>query len=243
MRTARKTPAWIYEQVQNARTVVRSAEERRMNRLALRELNYGKSGCTADTLRCLQARDMAADTPECCKEHVRAIMRDLAAMLDAARITWWADYGTLLGYVREGGMIPHDKDADLGILAEDRDKLIALFPRLMRLGYWPRYSWPRCERFRSGDRVKVCLSRLNHTNVDVFIWHRRPGGMLDRTNYIKADQFKGREMPEAKVLPTQRGMWDGIEISAPADPEWMADHRYGPNWRTPIAANNDGVKR
>jgi hypothetical protein len=224
---------WIYQASMRARSLEISEEQRRRSRMALREINLGTSGCNAHTTRCPDARDLSQDTPACCLGHVRRVMADLAALMDGAGITWWADYGTLLGYVRNGGMIPFDKDGDLGILATDRDKLLSLMPVLMQKGYFVRYTKPHSNRFRSGDRVKVCLSQRNHTNVDIFIWHRRPKGMLDRTNYIAADVYKGREMPEAWVLPTQRGEWDGIDIAVPADPERLAEHRYGPGWQTP----------
>ena len=33
-------------------------------------------------------------------------------------------FGTLLGLVREGDIIPHDEDIDLGFFKDDEDKLI-----------------------------------------------------------------------------------------------------------------------
>jgi hypothetical protein len=218
----------------HSRPVFIARQQSLRRRIALRNHVRGGSGCNAMTVRCPDARDMHQETAECCKGHVRQIMQDLAQLMDAAGITWWADYGTVLGYVRHGGMIPWDKDGDLGVLGEDRDKLLSLFPILVKKGYWPRYSQPKTNRFRSGDRVKVCLSQRNHTNVDLFIWYRRPGKMLDRLNYIAADMYKGREMPQSWILPTRRGEWDGIDIAIPAKPEKLAEHRYGPDYMTPL---------
>jgi hypothetical protein len=81
--------------------------------------------------------------------------------------------------------------------------------------------------------MKVRLSQKNHTNTDIFCWHLRPDGMLDRKNYIGADIYKGREFPKNWVFPLQRGLWDGIEVSVPAEPERLTAWRYGPGWRTP----------
>jgi hypothetical protein len=42
----------------------------------------------------------------------------------------WVNGGVLLGYVREGGLLRHDTDADLSVWEEDVPDLVSLFPRL-----------------------------------------------------------------------------------------------------------------
>jgi hypothetical protein len=98
--------------------------------------------CTQRTLRCSDARDYNVELRECCRAHVRQVMADLTDMMNKAHITWWADYGTLLGAVRNpttkwsdypwlpqdgrttagpaAGIVPHDKDGDLGALWSSR---------------------------------------------------------------------------------------------------------------------------
>lgn len=197
--------------------------------------------CTAESVRCPEARIMLIDTPECCVRHIRFILKTVAADLDRAGIRWWIDYGTVLGFVRNGGLIPYDKDADLGILADDRPKLLKLKDAWNAAGFHATYAPPRAtERFRTGDRVKVALSRTNRTNTDIFIWERdqpKPG-WLDRKNYIGADLFKGREMPETMIFPLRRGQWDGIDVSVPARPEQLCEHRYGEDWSIPQRAKH-----
>jgi hypothetical protein len=180
---------------------------------------------------------MLIDTPECCKAHIRGVMADVAKHLDLVGIRWWIDYGTLLGFIRNGGLIPWDKDCDLGMLADDRQKLLDLQKVFLGIGYHATYASPRpTQRFRTGDRMKVSLSNLNRSNVDIFIWERnKPSkGLLDRRNYIGADLYKGREFPIEWALPLRRGTWDGIDVSVPAEPEKLAEHRYGATWMEPM---------
>lgn len=228
----RPTPKTAKES--RAETLARRIEHRRQHE-KIADMDQGRvPGCGPNTARCPEARIMLLDTPECCQGWICKLLEDVGRSLDRADISWWIDYGTVLGYVRHGGLIPWDKDTDLGILAEDRDKLLDLRPEFERMGYYPTYAPPRRgQRFRTGDRVKVRLSKLNHTNVDIFIWEDRPGGMLDRINYIGADLFKGRATKRDMILPLGRGEWDGLEVSIPADPEGLCLHRYGPGWSEP----------
>lgn len=215
-----------------ARTLEIRAQQQVRNAEAMEEMARGRQ-CGPLTPRCQFARNMRVMTPECCKGHVRRIMAELARLLDEAGIRWWLDYGSLLGYVRDGGMIPWDKDGDLGVHGEDRSKLLNLMPAIVNAGFYPTFAQPRKERFRTGDRMKVRLSRRNWTNVDLFIWYPRPSGLLERRHYIGADLYKGREFPASWVFPLQRGQWDGIDVSVPAEPEKLCEWRYGPGWRTP----------
>lgn len=214
-----------------ARTRKIREEQEGRNALARKRADR-PGGCSRHSFRCSQARNMRVETPACCQRHIRNILRDVGALLDELGITWWADYGTLLGAVRHGGLIPWDKDADLGILADGREKLLSAFPRLMEMDYYPTYVPPRPERrFRTGDRVKVRLSRRNHTNTDVFIWHNRPDGMLERTNYISSDLYKGREFPEHWLHPIHKVPFDDIEVNLPAQAEALVAYRYGQGWK------------
>lgn len=235
-RAAVRTDAAELELIRNenrAETLAKRVRQKRINE-AVTDPGTAWRKCTRSTVRCPEARIMLLDTPECCKSHVRKIMADVAECMDGAGIRWWIDYGTLLGWLRNGGMIPFDKDGDLGILGEDRQKLLDLQTVWLGMGYHATYAPPKpTQRFRTGDRMKVRLSRRNTTNVDIFIWDEPKPGILDRKNYIGADLYKGREFPKEWALPLGRGLWDGINVSIPAEPERLAEHRYGPDWRVP----------
>ena len=223
-----------------------------------------RTECTANTPRCRTAQNYQAQTRACCRRHIRDLLAGVQELFAAHDITWWADYGTLLGAVRHGGLIPHDKDADIGILAEDFERLLALDvhtnpwhdtsrgrPNRTRpmAGFIWNHKPPRQPdeadgaEFTAGDSIKVWLSAKNQTNVDIFPWHRRDDGTFYRTRYVNVDRFKGREFNEDRLFPLGTIAYEDLTIPAPADPEWFCEHRYGPEWRTPIAANNDRVPR
>src|SRR5690606_26036568 len=90
---------------------------------------------------------------------------------------------------------------------------------------------------------KIRISFHNHTNVDLFFWIEREDGTLFRNRYAKVDACKGREFPRDSLFPLSTVEWEGMTLPAPRDPEAFLAMRYGPGWRTPIPANNDGVPR
>lgn len=212
--------------------------------------------CTKSTARCDIAVDLTQNLPACCRSHTTSMMAGMQRVLDAAGVTWWIDYGSLLGAVRnplmgeKPGIVAHDKDADCGIMAVDREKVLSIFglvPSPAALDVMCDYDFggaagvcqvvykqprPRHE-FSAGDSVKVRWSRFNQSNVDFFFWHDRGDGTLYRIRYIMKDRHKGREFPADKLLPLTTLEWEGLMLPAPREAEWFCEYRYGPNWMTP----------
>lgn len=222
--------------------------------------------CTPDTARCNAASRYHLDTPDCCLQHQRAVMDHVADMLEEAGVRWWMDYGTLLGAVRNPmvghppGIIPYDKDGDIGVFGPDWDDILSLRPdvpwgEIEKRGARPNrtriidgFEW--CHKLKrskhlytAGHSIKVRRSERNENNVDIFPWYRRDDGTYHRIRYVGCDRYKGREFHEDRLLPLTELEWEGRMLPAPADPEWFCAHRYGENWMTPLRKNNDRVKR
>lgn len=239
--------------------MIRSLRARsRLAQIAQVRLEPPLGGCTRDTLRCADATSYQAELRSCCRKHLYQIVRDTTVLLEELKVTYWADYGTLLGAVRnplttwsdyhwlpqdnrpfgtlEPGVIPHDKDADFGFLFTDWARLMRVRAELGRRGYMVTVN-------PGGLKLKVRLSTVNYTGLDLFGWRERGSGVLYRPRYIQVDNFKGREFPNTKLFPRSVVEWEGIRLPAPSDPAAFCEFRYGPSWRIPIPANNDGVRR
>lgn len=74
-----------------------------------------------------------------CDIKAKGVMRDIQLLsLELLRLfdnickkhnlNYWLDYGTLLGAVRHRGFIPWDDDIDIGMIREDYNKLVKVFP-------------------------------------------------------------------------------------------------------------------
>lgn len=224
--------------------------------------------CTSLTARCADARDYRRELRECCRAHIRGLMVVVQEFLDRNKVVWWADYGTLMGAVcnplttwadypwlpQEGrppgplapGIIPHDKDADIGVMMTPGWDICRL-----RLEEHLRRNHYHLYRNVHRHSMKARVSRKNQTNVDLFFWReagpreakRFKPGTLFRDKYAVVDKYKGREFHKDMLFPLSTVPWEGLTLPAPRDPEAFLAFRYGPDWRTPVMANNKGVLR
>ena len=60
---------------------------------------------------------------------------DSIRIVQANNLKIWAEGGTLLGAIRNKGIIPWDDDVDLGLLAKDKGKFESLRPAFKKCGY------------------------------------------------------------------------------------------------------------
>jgi hypothetical protein len=91
--------------------------------------------------------------PLCCKRFHATLLRYVATNLPRFQLTFWLDFGTLLGAVREGGFILHDSDVDLGLLVatvEDARNLDRFLQQAIADGFGPG-SWYEREKKDVGD--------------------------------------------------------------------------------------------
>jgi len=130
-----------------------------------------------------------------------AIFRMAVARLDRRCIPYWVDGGTLLGLVRDGGLIPWDEDFDFGVLSPDvaeRDILAA---------------------FDSHEFIARSLvpSRGVHA-CHIFVRGQRASGKIDITFY---ERVGDRAVHVTNAQPERR--WSNL-LGA-ADLFLDADHR------------------
>ena len=136
-------------------------------------------------------------------------------------------YGTLLGAIREGSLIEHDTDIDLGVLDINRDSLILALKELVCCGF-------QIIRTREPDD-RVTIIR-NDEYIDFGILEKKSiGGRAVyqySNNYIDAIHLK--DLDSVNFL--------GKDFKVPADSHLLLEKWYGPNWRSSIkgqpAVNN-----
>ncbi len=152
------------------------------------------------------------------------------AALARAGVEAFPAYGTLLGAHRDGALIGHDSDADLGYVSRHQhpaDVILESFAiqrRLAAMGYEVvRYSG-------GGIKVMVPESDGSTRGLDVF-----SGFFDDQNNLILMGEIRTAFEPDW-IFPLGTTTLEGRELPAPADPDRLLAATYGPAWRTPDPA-------
>ena len=67
--------------------------------------------------------------PDCCRENLTLLLLETAEFLNDNDVRYWIDFGTLLGVLRDDGVLPWDRDVDFSMLDSEFPKLNAAFAK------------------------------------------------------------------------------------------------------------------
>ena len=119
-----------------------------------------------------------------------ALLKELDYVCKQNGLTYWLDFGTLLGAVRHKGYIPWDDDIDVSMMREDYEKIIEAFKKSSRnpdiyAGYIRSKKNP-CQYY-----IKVRHKKCPHLFVDIFPYNNygdilSEKEQLEQTNVIKS---------------------------------------------------------
>lgn len=137
-------------------------------------------------------------------------------------------YGTLLGAVREGAVLGHDSDADIGYVSRHTNPVDVAresFDVQRRLA---DRGW-RISRY-SGASFKIHVTEGEVTRgLDVF------GGFLASGRLYLMGEI-GVDFDSDWIRPRTTAMLEGRPMPVPARPEKLLEVTYGPGWRVPDPA-------
>lgn len=181
------------------------------------ELGIDKSGRLVATFETRERADI---------DGLVAAVEAVLAALRRAGVEPFVAYGTLLGAVREGTVLGHDSDADIGYVSDHGAPVdvvresFRLQREVVGLGYEVvRYSGAAFKvMVPEGDSVK--------RGLDVF------GGFLDAGRLYLMGEI-GVDFERDWIFPLTTATLEGVEVPVPAQPDKLLEATYGAAWRVP----------
>lgn len=155
-------------------------------------------------------------------------------IMNSAEIDYFADFGTLLGLIRDGKLIAHDLDMDFGVInvaKEDKQKLYNLFAsnNIRRISY-----------FKLDDDIKEETYSYNGLSFDIFYYEKNEDKSfcyifckLDGVKYVSENEFTAGIYEYKMNISTINVNIHDINMRIPNDAEKLLEMKYGANWKIP----------
>ena len=161
------------------------------------------------------------------------LLQHFSQALNAQGITYWLEFGTLLGYYREHDFIKHDDDLDFGAYRHDAPRIKKA---LEARGFKLIRSYAD-----NGSGLEECYRYL-HTTLDVFYFHRDAEG-LHCTSYTRAGKsllsslLNRRPCMVKQISIPDKGFvavdYKGCTVNVPTDCVEHLTWHYVPTFMTP----------
>lgn len=148
-------------------------------------------------------------------------------VLDKAGIEFWVDFGTLLGFYRQGDFLETDPDIDIGVKREYQDKVISIASELSKIG-------KVVTRVDVGEPGTNYLAGYKIYRDDLwldiaFFWECDGKYVLPISEHPKVMTFDKRFYDDLVDIEIR-----GLKFKMPKDiEEYMVLH-YGEDWRRPF---------
>ena len=150
----------------------------------------------------------------------------------AVDMPYYADCGTLLGFVREKGFIAHDADMDFS-MCPDSGRVRLFYAALRERGF----EFERFILFDGG--LRVFSVRFKEISIDFFQRYLSKDGKF---LYVVADKKDDFWPVFSRPLPRnfKEVVIHGVAVRIPGNSEELLQSMYG-DWRTPVVKWEDAM--
>ena len=162
------------------------------------------------------------------------VLGNVVNILEKNGINTFCAYGTLLGFIRDGGFIKNDSDIDMGIVSTDDFSWDRLEEVLTYIGL------KKTRHFELNDNITEQSYIMNGVNIDFFLYTETEYGMTANVYWIDENRkykFDGghsvmyRDAP--KIDKVEFIKINSINVPIPSNYEEYLVVNYGKDWRIP----------
>lgn len=168
------------------------------------------------------------------KDDGRALIIDIENALKEMNIIFFADYGTLLGIIRDHKFISWDNDLDYGLLIDDSFDWKYFEQELSKSGF------RKVREFEFKGHVKEQTYSKGILTVDFFghqnLQDKSMGlGFFRKENYIyqSRNEFHVRKVEYVKIVDTKTVEFLGTTVHVPQNAEEYLESMYTKSWKIP----------
>jgi len=157
------------------------------------------------------------------------MLYDIHVLLTNFGIKYFINDDTLLGCIRNKGIMPWDYDIDIGIFNKDVDKLLSLKKQFKKCGY---------------DMEKVYFGYKlwnNDLHLDIYVY-RKVDDLFELAYKKARDKKPNYEFYNDELLPLKLYKFGSFEVYGPKNPEEYFDRKYGKDWDEYAYFNDEKIK-
>jgi lipopolysaccharide cholinephosphotransferase len=167
------------------------------------------------------------------------LLKDVSTILNECNLEYFIDGGTMLGQVREGGLIPYDDDIDLGMTSHNFEQLHKITEKVHSLGYGTKeedgiykvYIPNQWVRGTARDENENVVSEFVIGTPTLDIFKYSPHGQY----YVLHNRKLRLTYPKARhhkrdLRPLKEVSFGSLKVSLPRNPLPYLDGQY-PNWK------------
>ena len=159
---------------------------------------------------------------------------EISEMLRVKNAFYFLDFGTLLGVIRDGNIIPYDRDVDFGIYFSDEFRLNDLDNIMLNMGF------KKNKIFYINDEIKEISYSKGIINIDFFCHENK--GDFSCTYLFKRevnkiyptnDSYTVYLMKNGKISGIKNISINGRDVCVPQNSEEYLASVYTEKWRVP----------
>lgn len=173
--------------------------------------------CTQQTKRCdyPYTSDMKITSYLCCKNHLVELLSYLVKTFNKHKVTYFLDYGTLLGCIRNNSFIPWDTDIDISIITGDLDSIMDIITKNNKGYYLVK---------EQSNLYRLNYSPLNLLHVDISI-RKKDNKDIYYDKYTK----ESWGIHEDDLFPLRKSKFENIVVTIPNNSKKYLENGYGKN--------------
>ncbi|XP_047138156.1 ribitol 5-phosphate transferase FKRP [Hydra vulgaris] len=203
-----------------------------VKRIVYSDKSVKNRGCTKSTAQCKEKAyfnyrlKKRINTPPCCREKLLEMLTHFTEELQALHVSHMLAFGSVIGWARNGKMVPYDTDIDL-ILDKEFWKTPLFYNVINKLETKYGYKTSFAD---DGIKFRISYSPINSNTIEAW-----PFEIIKRGNIaeVSIPHYGWKKQPLENLFPERYVSFDNVMTFVPRDTSSYLDNLYT-NWRSEL---------